>query len=705
MDLHRLFDVHAVALVGASERSPLARQIYEELTAIGFHGKLLPVNPKYRSVFGLPCFPDVAALPGETDAAILLVPRNQVLGILTACADRKIGAITVLTSGFSEMDAEGKQLQQEMTRLAQERDLLICGPNCFGYLAVYQRFSSSIVYRVCPLRQGNVAGVVQSGGLLNQVAYSGVERGIGFSYLISTGNEAVLTATDYLEHVLRDDHTEVVVAIIEGFKRPDAFLRVADLALDLEKPLIVMKIGRSTKGQRAAASHTGSLAGSFEVHEAVFRQKGVTRVDNFDQLSECIELFSKARKSGKHRIISPGVGVIEVSGGGCGLIADLAQKVGVDLPDLRPETRHTLEEMLAPLGSAQNPLDIAGITPDRDAAHHRSCLAILGAEPHIGIILSRLRGNTSEERFREVELADAESPKVYGVIARASDNIEPDWCRILEQSRVPFLREFEKGLEAVKALSTYSEFLRQRKAGPVRSRVEAAPDREKVQGYLQHAADGVLGEWPTMNILELYGFQCARREVADSAEAAVKAAQVIGFPVAIKAQVPGVAHKHRSGLVRLGLSSDRELIQAYEDISARSRELNSAIDQPVVLVQEMIQGNAEIILGMSVDPLFGPVVAFGLGGVWVETLHDVSLRLADLTATEARRMIQELRGFPILKSAGIDLDHLAGVILRFGRLAADMSPQIMEIDVNPLILSGSQATAVDGLMVLRELPT
>ncbi|MBI3014710.1 MAG: acetate--CoA ligase family protein [Candidatus Tectomicrobia bacterium] len=243
----------------------------------------------------------------------------------------------------------------------------------------------------------------------------------------------------------------------------------------------------------------------------------------------------------------------------------------------------------------------------------------------------------------------------------------------------------------------------QRETEPVRTSPQAAPDLEAVEGYLRQARDGVLGEWPTMRILELYGFKCARSEIADSAEAAAKAAQVIGFPVAIKAQVPGVTHKHRSGLVRLGLSSDRELIQAYEDIAMRSRELRPTPDRPIVLVQEMIRGEAEIFLGMSVDPLFGPVVAFGLGGVWVETLRDVSLRLADLSAGEARRMIHELRGFQVLKNAGIDLDRLAGTILQFARLAADLAPQVREIDVNPLILAGDEAIAVDGLMVLRGL--
>ncbi|MBI2986707.1 MAG: acetate--CoA ligase family protein [Deltaproteobacteria bacterium] len=704
-DLQPLFNPRSVALIGASESSPRSRAIFHNLREFGYRGKIFPVHPKRNEVFGLRCYPKVTDIPEIVDAFIIAIPRDFVVPVLEECAQKGVQAGVIVSAGFAEASEEGGVLQNRITKIAEAAKMRICGPNCFGVANIHERVALISGADVRHLQPGKIGIVFQSGGLLNLILLAAWDRGWGVSYTISCGNEAVVHVAHYAEYLVRDSRTEVVGILTEGIKDPHRFLAVARLGVDLGKPIIVLKIGKSEKGTKAAQAHTGALVGSDAVYDAVFRQNGVVRVDDLDDFIETVELFSKRKKLKGERL-----GFIAPSGAECGLIADIAADVGIHLPELSAKTAERLRSVQSPFLTIRNPLN-APEQYTRKAEIFKECTDALLDDDNLDILgfrlpLPRLREDKDVvDRFGDLVQAGQETDKLLIVFSRASVSLPEYWRQLLRQHEIPFLLEYRKGFKALKALMNYDRFL-EREREPLDSQVRPDVDLTKIKNLLQ-SSEQTLTERQSKQILAAYGISIAAEALATSAEEAVRIARRIGYPVVLKIESPQIAHKTDARAVEMNISSDAEVRACYGRIIKNAKAYNPASEINGVLVQEMVPGGKEVIIGMTQDPQWGPAIVFGLGGIFVEIINDIAIRTVPLTRHDISEMFNEVKGFRIL--TGIrgepeaDTDALVQILLRFSGLAMDLRDHVSEIDINPLMVfeKGKGAKVVDCLMTRK----
>lgn len=704
-DLQPLFNPRSVALIGASESSPRSRAIFHNLREFGYRGKIFPVHPKRDEVFGLRCYPKVTDIPEIVDAFIIAIPRDFVVPVLEECAQKGVQAGVIVSAGFAEASEEGRVLQDRITKIAEAAKMRICGPNCFGVANIHERVALISGADVRHLQPGKIGIVFQSGGLLNLILLAAWDRGWGVSYTISCGNEAVVHVAHYAEYLVRDSRTEVVGILTEGIKDPHRFLAVARLGVDLGKPIIVLKIGKSEKGMKAAQAHTGALVGSDAVYDAVFRQNGVVRVDDLDDFIETVELFSKRKKLKGERL-----GFIAPSGAECGLIADIAADVGIHLPELSAKTAERLRSVQSPFLTIRNPLN-APEQYARKGKIFKDCLRALLDDDNLDILgfrlpLPRLREDKDVvDRFGDLVQAGQETDKLLIVFSRASVSLPEYWRQLLRQHEIPFLLEYRKGFKALKALMNYDRFL-EREREPLDSQARPDVDLTKIKNLLQ-SSEQTLTERQSKQILAAYGISIAAEALATSAEEAVRIARRIGYPVVLKIESPQIAHKTDARAVEMSISSDAEVRACYGRIIKNAKAYDPASEINGVLVQEMVPGGKEVIIGMTQDPQWGPAIVFGLGGIFVEIINDIAIRTVPLTRHDISEMFNEVKGFRIL--TGIrgepeaDTDALVQILLRFSGLAMDLKDHVSEIDINPLMVfeKGKGAKVVDCLMTRK----
>jgi acyl-CoA synthetase (NDP forming) len=707
VDMDRLLKPRSIVVVGASEkRNSAGRQVVENLRLLKFSGRIFPVNPKYSQILGFKCYPNVLDIPEVADCAAIMVSRKQVLPVLEEVVEKGIKAAWVFASGFAEAGEEGKRLQMEMENLARKSGLLLCGPNCVGVVNVAGHVGMCSAPLSESLRPGQVGGVIQSGSVCLALANSA--RGVGFSYLISTGNEAVLDSTDYMSYLLEDPDTKIVVAFIEGFKSPKKFLRLTERAIDVGKPLIILKVGRSRLAQRAILTHTGALAGSDAVHEALFKQRGVIRVHDLDELLETAELFLKSPLPEGN-----GVGMITVSGGQIGMMGDLAQGLELNFPELSAKAKERLGEVLPSFVNVTNPLDAWGIGNLEEV--YPVCAKILAEEETVDVLvisqdsppgLAPMQAKQYENVARAaIEVAhDTKKPVV--VFSNVSGGFDRRIREILDRGGVPLLQGTRESLKALEKLIWYAKFLR-RRAKITRDRLEPPRDLEEVKRHLQRSS-GTLSEYETKQILRRYGIPCTVEEMTHSIEEAMRAAQRIGYPIVMKAQSTHIQHKTEAGVIRLNIKSNAELLTAYNEIIANAKRYDPQAAIDGILVQEMLprEEGLEVIVGIWQDKEFGPVIMFGLGGVFVEVLKDISLRVLPITRQDAFEMINEIRGYRLLEEfrgrPRLDQEAIVDVLLRVSCIAMDLKNEVLSIDINPLLVfpEGQGVKGVDALMQL-----
>jgi acetate---CoA ligase (ADP-forming) len=525
------------------------------------------------------------------------------------------------------------------------------------------------------------------------------------SHAISCGNEAVVHVAHYAEYLLEDERTQVVGILAEGIKDPERFLTVAKLAAELEKPLIVLKIGKSTKGVTAAQAHTGSLVGSDAAFGAICSQYGVIRVHDLDDFIETVELFSKRKRLRGDRL-----GFIAPSGAECGLVADLAADAGIDLPEFSVNTINNLKQVQSPFLSIRNPLN-APEQYTRKSEIFNACIGTLMEDENIDILglrlpLPRLREDRDVvNRFAEIAKASATSEKLIIIFSRASVSLPDYWRQLLREHQIPFLLEYRKGFKALKSLLNYRRFLEKRKtATQSGTRVEA--DLSKVKSLL-HSSGQTLTERQSKQILAEYGIPVARESLAATDDEAVANANKIGYPVVLKIESPEITHKTDARAVEINLNNDGEVRAAFNRIVSNAKAYNPAAQINGVLVQEMIRVGTEMIIGMTQDPQWGPTIVVGLGGILVEVLKDIATRVAPLSSFDVEAMLHELKGAKILNGfrgqPAADIGAVVEVVLRFSQLCIDLKDEIEEIDINPLLLfaDGKGAKVVDCLMTRR----
>jgi acyl-CoA synthetase (NDP forming) len=708
-DLSPLMNPGSVAIIGASQRTasalnrePRGNRVIRNLKSFGYPGRIVTVNPKYSEVMDCPCYPDIGAIPEPVDCVVLAVPNRQVPDLLEAAAASGVRGAVVFSAGFAETGAEGKERQARLEALSRERGLLICGPNCYGVLNVFGKaplFASTIPQGFLA---GPVALVSQSGGLSTTIANAlMLNRHVGLSHIVSCGNQAGATVEEYFNYLVEDENTRVIAGFVEGFKQPHQLLAVARKAAERNKPLIILKGGRSEVAQRAAATHSGSLAGAAEVVDAAFRQSGIVSVRSLNELIDTISVFScdgfvKNYRGGRR------LGVLSGSGGECTLVSDAAASVGLEVPELTKATKSHLQKAVADFGNMNNPLDGTGAMYDDERIFPRLLQALID-DANIDVVTINLEANDprpkelkSGNRFAQaIETAAASSNKPIGCFSSVVGGpVDPEILLPLRKAGVPLMEGAECATSTIRNLAEFYEFQENRQSDVAVG--VPAPGRKLASGMLPAEA--------AFQLLEEFGISTVPTALARSADEAAAAAERMGFPVALKIESAQITHKSDVGGVALKLSDTAAVRSAFDQMIAdvSRRAPHAKVDG--VVVQRMASEGVEMILGIKRDPLFGSVVLCGFGGILVELLNDVSIGIPPLSRKQALDMLMRLRGFSIL--AGVrgkpaaDIEALCDAIAGLSRLAWSFGDQLAGLDINPVIVlpKGEGIVAVDVLV-------
>jgi acetate---CoA ligase (ADP-forming) len=717
IDLRPLFAPRSVAVVGASPRSWIAETVRENLRVMGSATRCHFVNPKYQELHGQPCYPDLDALPERPDLAILAVGMTRAASMTEAAATAGVPAVIIPGGGVVEGGEGAAAMQADVARIAREHRLALVGPNCMGVIDLVTN-SATYIGDVSPyLPRGGVAGIAQSGSVTDAFVHSGSR--VGFSRIISCGSEVVLDVCDYLAYCLDDPETRSVILFVEGFKRPERFLALADRALELGKTIMAVKVGRSEQARVAAIAHSGSLAGEARVTDAALDAAGVIVCSDLDQLLETAELVEGTRRTG--RAVGRGrTGVVTVSTGEASLIADQVPQTGIDLPPLPESARAAILAALPTMGYVANPLDPWGAAEPAIAyGASFEAMAASGAYDVLAVVhdfpyrsLPSEVGTANDVAFQLLE-ATRGRPSILPVyVSLTSGEPPPETKALLDTkgSGAPLLRG---GLEAFTAIASLARWeahrdLR-RTVGPWRGGWPAlAADRTS------HGADPEpvpppprpprpLSERDSLAFVAAASIAVTPSIAVRDASEAVTAARRLGRAVALKLEATGVVHKSDVGGVALGLTDDDAVYAAALAMLEGARQ--RGLDVRGLLVQPMAPAGLELILGLRRDPLFGPSVLVGLGGVLTEILDDVAIRLAPVTPRVAMSMLDDLRGGRLLDGVrgrrGVDRAAIAEMLVALGRLGADR-PDVLEVDLNPVIATPTGALAVDALVVLEE---
>ncbi len=697
VDLRRFFNPASVAMVGATEDlSKFGGRCVRLMLDFGYRGRVYPINPKYSELGGLACFPDIMALPEVPDHVGIVVPAGHVMASLRQCAAKGVPFATVFTAGFAETGTEkGRAQQAEITAFARETGVRVMGPNCNGTINFVDGFAMTSTASIAGPRQkaGNVGIVSHSGGL-GQVntMWRAQQAGVPISYEVSCGNDADLDVLDYARFMVADDASDVILMLLERVPSGAKLAALGREAAARGKPIVVLKLGRTEAGSRAAASHTGALTGSDAVHDAAFRQFGMIRVEDCPELYETAMLL---RRRGQ-RPQGNRLGGMAISGGNAVQLADLGAAQGLQWPAYSAATQEKLAAWMPGFGSIGNPTDLtAGVIGQKDT--FGSVLEVIAADENIDTMVPILTFASKAEITRVRELAQT-IPKAVAVLWSGGCTDDPalDLSFFAEQN-VPVYRDTMALLKAASRAAEHASFLRQNAAPPVRP-----------AGMSESAARAALGSGPlteqsSKRVLAAYGLPVTREQLAGSAAEAVAIAGRFEGTVALKIQSPDILHKTEAGGVRLGLRQPADIAAAFEQIVASAHAYAPTARIEGVLVQEMVPPGIEIMLGVTRDPIFGPVVSVALGGIFVEVLADIVHHLAPLSLDDAHAMLRQLKGARLLDGVRgkppADTAGLADAIVRLSWLAHDLADDIAEIDLNPVIVGPAGLRVADALIV------
>ena len=687
----------SVAVVGAS-RSPgtIGHEIVAALVRNGFTGPVYPVNPGARSICAVPAFASVRDLPEPPDLAVVVVPKAQVLPVVTECAARGVGGLVVISAGFREVGGEGVALERELTRFVREAGIRMVGPNCMGVLNSHPALRLNATFAPALPPFGRIGFVSQSGAMGLSVLDYAKEYGIGISQFVSVGNKPDVSGNDILEAWEDDPDVDVILMYVESFGNPRRFLELAS-RITRRKPIIVVKSGSSRAGARAATSHTGALAASDVAVGAMLEQAGVLRARSVEELFDLAIAFGSPSAPRSRRT------AVLTNAGGPGILAtDALEAEGLDLAELAPPTIAALRPLFPPEASLRNPLDmIASATP----SGYRAALGALLADPGLDAVMAifvpplGVRQEDVTEAIAEVAGAHPDKP-VYAVLMGHQGL--PQGKAALHEAGIPAYIFPESAARAVAARNKYREW----QARPPRAVERRTLDDAAIRRILAEArAAGAprLSELASLDLLAACGIPVAEAALARTEEEAVDHAGRLGWPVVAKVVAPAIVHKTEAGGVKVGLEDAGMVRQAWREILAGAERFQPGVRVDGVLVQRQARGTAELIVGTSRDPAFGPLVMFGLGGVYVEVLRDVLFRVAPVTELEARDMLGGIRGRRILDGVrgapAADRGALLEVLVRVAQLAADY-PEIAELDINPLLALPDGCVAADARVAL-----
>lgn len=674
-----LLRAKSVAIIGASQKGAWPQGIYRNLKNAKFPGGVYLINPNYQELYGDKCYPNVAALPEVPDELLVLIPTRAVLGVLEEAAKLGTRSATIYTAGFGEGDDEkGKERARAMRDLCDKTGMVICGPNCMGSYSVGEGLWTFPTATPL-LKKGPVGLIFQSGGSLGNWIKGATERGIGFSYAISSGNEVSLDLVDYLSFLVDDPDTKVITLMVEGIRRPNEFMTVAEQALGKGKPILAVKLGRSEMGKRQAISHTGSLAGADEVFDAVCHRLGLIRCPTLEDMTELTLAFMPGRFPKGSR-----AAIVVNSGGMKGLICDHCDELKTNLAQLSDKTKAAVRPLIPPELAVENPLE-CGVAGFGDEAGFINIVKLHAEDP--GVDLLAIHGELPRGQKRSADLfksVTAATDKPVLAFGRSTYSCLDESRAFQEEAGMPFLQAIKPTLRALAGLGLYGE---RRQVGV-----------PKLAAATGNAAD-LEGE--NLNaLLQRHGIGLPKQAMAGTAADAAVRAKEIGFPVAIKLIAAEVVHKTESGAVVLGLKSAEEVQAAGQKL------LTKTLGRGHLLIQEMVQGT-EVLIGARTDPQYGPFLMVGLGGIFVEVLKDVSISLLPVDEREAREMLKELRGYKVLEGVRgqkpRDVDALVKAIVGLSDIFTAHRNYLSDMEINPIMVraQGGGAAAVDVRLVRK----
>lgn len=705
LTLKPLFEPESIAIFGASEnKNKIGYLQLKALLNAGYKGNIYPINPKSTEIEGLPAYKSVKDVPTQIDLAILCVNANLVEQCLIESGESGVKSAIVFASGYSEIGEEGEKAQRRLKEIADKYNIKVIGPNCVGLLnttnGLMGTFSPGLTD--VPLHDKREVGfVTQSGafGVLTHIAAA--QRGLTFKYFVSVGNEADVQFSDVIEYMIYDPETKVASGYLEGEKSADKLRQISKKALEINKPIVIMKSGRSDAGSRAAASHTGALAGSDKIYDGFFKQTGIVRADDYDDVISFSKLFLSGKlPTGKNT-------VIVTSSGGRGINeADRCELFGLEIHELSDPIKSEIEKNIPAYASATNPVDLTAEASVLNPKLYLEPLRVLVNDPDTDNII-----------FTEFPMQwDEESPELqeFVELCKNSDKFVlispfplqgmaiPKGHKYLEDNGIPIITGEMNPIRALAKLVNYAEAYRTYHETKEESSTQRQ-DKRNVKHLLPKTT--TLSESQSTAVLREYGIKTVEHGIATTADEAVMLANKIGYPVVMKIDSEDIPHKTDVGGIRLNIQNETEVREAYKEISNNIAKNCHDARINGISVQQMLPKGTEIIIGVTNDETFGPIIMFGLGGVFVEVFKDVSFRVAPITRVDAMNMIEELNGAELLNGvrnqAPADKEAIIDTLLKVSQLVMDYKDEIQEIDINPLIVYEHGIVAADSLIITR----
>ncbi len=685
--LDGIFRPRSVAVVGASRRAgSIGRQVVANLIAGGFQGPVYPVNPSAEVVLSVPAFASVSAIPGPVDLAVLVVPPDVVLKVAVECGKKGVKGLVVITAGFREIGGDGIAREEKLKAIAAKYGMRVVGPNCMGIVNTQREFACNASFSATPPPPGSVAMVSQSGALGEAILADAAQAGLGVAMFASVGNRVDVTAADLVAYWGDDPQVKVILLYLETVGEPQEFVQVAR-AVARKKPIIAVKSGRSDAGALAASSHTGSIAGADVAVDTLLQQCGVLRVDNFR------DMFALAQALLHQPPPTGGRMAVVTNAGGPGILAtDALVGLGMTMAEMSAATTRSLRKVLPVEASVHNPIDLIA---SADAARYRAALRVVTKDPHVdGLVVLFVSPIMIDAAAVAQAIVDETRKLAKPVLACVMGRQRGDEAlQILQHAGIPVFRYPEDAATTLRLMRRRGRWLARVPVAVKRRRVDKAAVARLLKGR-----DGWLPSAVTEAVLQAYGVPFAPSRRVRTPGDAVAAAHKLGFPVVVKAEAEGLLHKSEHRAVCTGLRSGDEVFEAAQDLIER---LGRPFGEIALQVQAHAEGHREVLLGMTRDPRYGPLYAAGLGGVQVELMRDVAIRVGPLDGRDPEEMFAGLKGAPLLKpfrgAPAADVPVAIDVLFRLQQLAEDF-PQVLEVEVNPFILAaeGRRSAAVDG---------
>ena len=695
----------SIAVVGASTRpGTVGNDLFHNLLAAEFQGVVYPVNPKSKQVSGVRTYANLTEIPDSVDLAVIILPATAVLGVVDECIQKKVKSIILISAGFKETGPEGEKLQVELTQKVRDAGIALIGPNCLGVINTDPKVRMNATFARKMPSAGNLAFVSQSGALCTSVLDYAEERSMGFSKFVSFGNKADINEIDLLAYLAKDKGTKVIAMYLEDISNGRLFIEtVRKIFWETGKPMLCLKSGRSPEGAKAASSHTGSLAGSDSIYDALLIQSGVWRVDTIAELFDYAACFTTQPMPKGRRV------AIVTNAGGPGIMAtDAAIRNGLQLAQFTEETQKALKSSLPAAAALRNPVDVIG---DAKSDRYASAVRTVFSDPGVdmGVVI------LTPQSMTDIEETASIIPKVVKGLGKpvvCAFMGARDVAKGVEILRREGMPNYPFPEDAVRALSAMSRSVELREVPhrevPIFSDVDSRKARSLVQGYLGSSDERYLTQAECEDILACYRFPLLKTEVAKSPEEAAKIVEKMGKPVAMKIMSPDVIHKWDVGGVLLKITGGKAAAEAYKQILENVKVAVPNARISGILIEEMAKKGVEVILGANRDLRFGPLLMFGLGGTLVEVMKDVSFRLAPMWKSSASRMIRQIKAFKVLTGVRgnppSDVASIEDALLRLSCMVCDL-PEISELDINPLIVhaEGEGCSVADSRIMLRRL--